>query len=121
MAYKGKAKQNTGTVFMDRTEGKFGTFYSGAFPDVGVVQMELNAEGQLLVKANGGSEMIQPKTNDYGAYFIAKVGDNRYFVSERENSRGKYLMAKLAPERPLDTAGRPQRPETYAKRAEPSK
>lgn len=115
MAYKGK-KQDTGTVFLNRTDGKFGSFYSAAFPDVGVVQMELNDKAELLVKSAGGTEIIQPKTNDYGAFFLVKIADTKYFVSERENSRGKYMMAKIAPEKPVDSAGRPERPESYGAR-----
>lgn len=114
MAYQ-KAKSNTGTVFLKETEGKNGKFYAGTFP-IGPVAMEINGDKDLVVKTVDGTELIKPKSNSYGDFYVAKVGDLRYFISKRSNEKGEYMMAKIAPEREVDSAGRPQRPESYGTR-----
>lgn len=112
MATKGKGS-NTGTVFFKAVDGKFGTYYEGQFTGVGAVQAEINDDQDLVLKIGTKTDMLKPKTNQYGPYYIATIGDSRYFVSERSNSKGKYMMAKVAPERPVSEDGRTQRPAAY--------
>lgn len=96
---------------------KSGKGYFGEFPGVdGVVQTEVGGDGTLAIKIGTKTDLIAPKTNDYGAYYIAEIGSGRYFLSERENSRGKYMLAKPAAER-KDLGGRNvERPKSYGGR-----
>lgn len=112
----GKGKTDNGTVFLNGQTGKFGPFYTGTFGDVDVT-MSIAKSGDLQVKAGDTSEFLKPKENDYGSYYVGDVAGKRYFISERENSRGKYMMAKLAPEREVGADGAPaDRPKTYGAR-----
>ena len=114
---KGKSggKPSTGTVFFKSVQGKFGTTYTAGFSGVGEVTAEINGDGYLMLKIGETTDLIQPKSNDYGAYFVAPIGDKRYFLSLRENARGEYLMAMVAPER-VAADGRTDRPASYGKR-----
>lgn len=111
-----KGKANTGSVFLTQKTGKFGSYYEGEFPGVGVVKAEINGDSDLVVKSEKATELVKPKSNDFGSYYIAQVGDTRYFMSERENSRGPYMLAKVAPERAASADGRPARPASYGGR-----
>ena len=106
-----------GSVFLNPKTTKFGVVYESDKFAVGPVAMAITDDGELSVKTPKGTELVKPKTNAYGDYFIAAVGEQRYFISKRENDRGEYLLAKPAKERE-DAGGRPQRPTTYGKRSQ---
>ncbi len=61
-------------------------------------------------------QFIKPKTNDFGQYFIGQFGETRYFISERTNSKGGYMLLKPAPERVLDSGAKDERPASYGTR-----
>jgi hypothetical protein len=80
------------------------------------VTFQVLDDDSLVVSANGVEDVIQPKRNDWGRFYVATLDDKRYFVSQRENDKGKYLQCKPAPERQLD-ADNGQAPTTYGGRA----
>lgn len=105
------------TVFFKTKTSKRGNFYVASnFAGVdGEVKGAIGADGTLSLTVGEATDLIAPKENQYGQYYIVKLGGSRYFVSERENAKGVYLMAKPAPER-TDNAGRPERPAQYGGR-----
>lgn len=108
------ATKETGTIFLNPKPTETGLTYVS-----GNIVARFTATDQLALKVGDSDvDIIEPKRNNYGRFYVATIGDKRYFVSERENSKGKYCMCKVAPERDAaDAPARAEGPKTYGSRA----
>lgn len=110
----------TGTVFANKsTTIDSDTKLNGVQYDADFYGMKVRfakaADDTLTIKAGDQYKMLPPKTNNYGCFWIEEINNKRYFISERTNAKGKYLICKVAKERdPSATA--PAAPKTYGKR-----
>ncbi len=107
------AAKDTGTLFFNPKPTETGLTYVQ-----GETVIRFTATDQLTIKVGDGElDIIEPKRNKFGRFYVATLGDKRYFVSERENDKGKYVMAKVAPERDQgDAPARAEGPKTYGAR-----
>lgn len=115
----------TGTVFANRSTSLdgdpklAGVQYVGDFEGMKVTLAKA-ADDTLTIRMGDEFKILPPMTNNFGCFWIEEINGTRYFLSERTNAKGKYLIAKIAKPRE-DAAGAagaaPAAPKTYGKRA----
>jgi hypothetical protein len=113
----------TGTVFANKATSNIvddklqGVQYTGDFGGMKVILAKA-ADDTLTIKMGDDYRMLPPMTNNFGCFWIEEINGTRYFLSERTNAKGKYLIAKIA--KPKADAGSepaaPVAPKTYGKR-----
>lgn len=96
---------STGTIFFNPDKANPGTYVANEGSGTAAV-LSVAGTGKLSVKCGDSTFEVEPKFNKFGKFYITKLdGETRYFVSQRENERGSYLMAKVAADRPLEERG----------------
>jgi hypothetical protein len=118
------SNQNTGSVFANKATSidgdpkLAGVQYNAKFGTVDATFAKA-ADDTLTIKIDGDFKILPAKMNNFGVYWIEELAGKRYFISERTNSKGKYMLCKLAKDR--DAAGTdaaaPAAPKSYGKRA----
>ncbi len=113
----------TGTVFcnkattLDGDAKMAGVQYSADFTGVKVVLAKA-ADDTLTIRTGDAFEILPPMTNNFGVFWITEINGTRYFLSERTNAKGRYIIAKIAkPKAEAGDGAAPAAPKTYGKRA----
>jgi hypothetical protein len=115
------SKQDTGSVFLNRAQSNVddaklvGVQFTGNFNGVQVTAAKA-ADDTLTLKIDGDYKMLKPQFNKYGCYWIEEINGQRYFLSPRTNDRGAYVLAKVAKPREGGDTAAPAAPKTYGKR-----
>lgn len=99
-------------VFFKSTKGQYGELYNAVLNGV-EVRANKTKSGDLAVTVGDKKEFLKPKAGQYGEFFMLTVGEDLFFIKEKENSRGKYLQANKG------TKKREQRPASYGGREAP--
>lgn len=102
---------NTGTRFFNWDDDK------SAYTD-GTTSFKINKAKELCVEQGDHKDVITPKNNAYGRFYVLTLDNVKYFASERENSKGDYLMLKVAADKP-QAAAAPAADQTVAAPAKP--
>mgnify|MGYP007100090305 CR=1 FL=1 len=105
--------ERTPAWFLNPTDGKFGsTFACDDLNGVGPVTAALDKDGNLSITHGESTTLVPAKANQYGPFYVAAVGDKRYFMSRRISKKDGsfYLLAKEAIDR---ERFQPQRPASY--------
>lgn len=113
--------QETGSVFWSPatelvTDDKLrGKQYTADFGD-GKLVLARADDDVLTIKDGDKYVIIQPKSNNYGMYYLGEIRGKKYFTSERTNAKGRYWLSKVAKDRPMEERNAPS-PAAYGKRA----
>lgn len=106
--------ERTPAWFLNPTDGKFGnTFTCEDLNGAGKVVAAMDKDGNLSITHGDKTQLVLAKANQYGPFYIAQVGEGRYFMSRRTSKTdgSYYLLAKVAVDRPIGE--RTTRPTSY--------